>query len=288
MQLRPSSHRYKSQRMNLHYVDWGNPSAPPLLLVHGGKDHCRSWDWVAEQLCKDWHVIAPDLRGHGDSDWTPDGNYTQFSFVYDIAQLIHQMQLEPVTIVAHSMGGMVCSRYAALYPEGVQRLVLIEGLGFSPKMVAEIDAKPRHERLRDWIEQKRSASGRQIKRYPTLELAYQRMKTENSFLSEDQARHLTVHGSSQNEDGSYSWKFDNYLNFSAGIDIPDAELRNLWERISCPILLLYGKDSWASSPKQDGRLEHFRNATFKEYENAGHWLHHDQFERFMQDLNDFL
>ena len=137
MQLRPSSHRYKSQRMNLHYVDWGNPSAPPLLLVHGGKDHCRSWDWVAERLSKDWHVIAPDLRGHGDSDWAPDGNYTQFSYVYDIAQLIHQMQLEPVTIVAHSMGGMVCSRYVALYPEKVQRLVLIEGLGLSPKMVAE-------------------------------------------------------------------------------------------------------------------------------------------------------
>ncbi|WP_159819262.1 alpha/beta fold hydrolase [Colwellia sp. 20A7] len=108
--------------MNLHYVDWGNPSAPPLLLVHGGKDHCRSWDWVAEELSKDWHVIAPDLRGHGDSDWTPDGNYTQISFVYDIAQLIHQMQLEPVTIVAHSMGGMVCSRYAGIYPDNVKSL----------------------------------------------------------------------------------------------------------------------------------------------------------------------
>ena len=288
MQLRPSSHRYKSQRMNLHYVDWGNPSSPPLLLVHGGKDHCRSWDWVAERLSKDWHVIAPDLRGHGDSDWSPDGNYTQFSYVYDIAQLIHQMQLEPVTIVAHSMGGMVCSRYAALYPEKVQRLVLIEGLGLSPKMVAEQSAKPRHERMLNWIEQKRTASGRQIKRYPTLEEAYQRMKTENSFLTEEQARYLTEQGSSQNEDGSYSWKFDNYLNISTGIDIPDAELRGLWERISCPTLLLYGKNSWASSPKQDGRLEHFSNATFKEYEDAGHWLHHDQFERFMQDLNEFL
>jgi len=288
MQSRPSSHRYTSQRLNLHYVDWGNPSAPPLLLVHGGKDHCRSWDWVAEKLSKDWHVIAPDLRGHGDSDWAPDGNYQSFGFVYDIAQLIHQLKLDPVTIVAHSMGGMVCSRYAGLYPEKVQRLVLIEGLGFSPKMVAEQSAIPRHERLRDWVEQKRGASGRQIKRYATLEEAYQRMKTENSFLTEEQARYLTVHGSSQNEDSSYSWKFDNYLNVMGGIDIPDAEVRGLWERISCPTLLLYGKDSWASSPKEDGRLEHFSHATFKEYENAGHWLHHDQFDRFMQELEDFL
>jgi pimeloyl-ACP methyl ester carboxylesterase len=288
MQSRPSSHRYKSQRLNLHYVDWGNPSAPTLLLVHGGKDHCRSWDWVAEQLSKDWHVIAPDLRGHGDSDWTPDGNYTQFSFVYDIAQLVHQLQLDTLTIVAHSMGGMICSRYAGLYPQKVKSLVLIEGLGYSPKMLAEQNAKPRHERLVNWIEQKRDASGRHIKRYQTLDEAYQRMKTANSFLTEEQARHLTIHGSSQNEDGSYSWKFDNYLNISTGIDIPDAELRALWERITCPTLLLYGKDSWASSPAKDGRLKHFNNATFKEYENAGHWLHHDQFERLMQDLNEFL
>lgn len=286
--MQPSSHRYISQRMSMHYVEWGNPSSPPLLLVHGGKDHCRSWDWVAEQLSKDWYVIVPDLRGHGDSDKSPDGNYTVFSFVYDIAQLIHQMQLAPLKIVGHSLGGMISSRYAGLYPEKVKSLVLIEGLGFSPKMVAEINAKSRDERLRDWIEKKRNASGRKIKCYPTLEEAYQRMKTENKFLTEVQARHLTLHGSYQNEDGSYSWKFDNYLNIMEGFDIPDAEVRALWERISCPTLLLYGKDSWASSPKEDGRLKHFSNATFKEYDNAGHWLHHDQFDFFMQDLNDFL
>ena len=58
----PTSHRYISQRLRLHYVDWGNPTALPLLLVHGSRDHCRSWDWVARELAQDWHVIAPDLR----------------------------------------------------------------------------------------------------------------------------------------------------------------------------------------------------------------------------------
>ena len=63
----PTSHSYFSQRLRLHYVDWGNQDAPPLLLVHGGRDHCRNWDWVAETLREDWHIIAPDLRGvlHG-------------------------------------------------------------------------------------------------------------------------------------------------------------------------------------------------------------------------------
>src|SRR5205085_2757862 len=72
----PTSRIYFSQRLRLHYVDWGNPTAPPLLLVHGGRDHCRNWDWVASALRRDWHVLAPDLRGHGDSQWPPDGNYS--------------------------------------------------------------------------------------------------------------------------------------------------------------------------------------------------------------------
>jgi len=70
----PTSRIFFSQRLRLHYVDWGNEGAPPLLLVHGGQDHCRNWDWVAEDLRHDWHVICPDLRGHGDSAWAEDGN----------------------------------------------------------------------------------------------------------------------------------------------------------------------------------------------------------------------
>ena len=69
----PTSHSYVSQRLRLHYLDWGNPDAPMLILVHGGQDHARSWDRVARKLRNDWHVIAPDLRGHGDSAWSPDG-----------------------------------------------------------------------------------------------------------------------------------------------------------------------------------------------------------------------
>jgi len=84
----PASRSYFSQRLRLHYVDWGNTEAPPLVLVHGGRDHCRNWDWVARALSKDWHVIAPDLRGHGDSEWVADGNYTMAAYVYDLAQLI--------------------------------------------------------------------------------------------------------------------------------------------------------------------------------------------------------
>ena len=125
----PTSRIYFSQRLRLHYVDWGNPTAPPLLLVHGGRDHCRNWDWVAEELRRDWHIIAPDLRGHGDSEWSRTGTYTTAGYIYDLAQLIHQLGTAPVTIVAHSLGGNIALRYAGLYPENVARLVAIEGLG---------------------------------------------------------------------------------------------------------------------------------------------------------------
>ena len=77
----PASSYYVSQRLRLHFVDWGNEDKPPLLLVHGGRDHARSWDWVARELRDDYHVIAPDLRGHGDSAWAIGGHYTVQEFV---------------------------------------------------------------------------------------------------------------------------------------------------------------------------------------------------------------
>lgn len=284
----PITNSFISQRLRLNYVDWGNADAPPLLLVHGGRDHARSWDWVAEELRHDWHIIAPDLRGHGDSAWSPDGNYEMSAFVYDLAQLVHQLNLAPVTMIAHSMGGNIATRYAGIYPENVRKLVNIEGLGLSPKMQAERDAIGIQKRFRQWIDDKRNAAGRTPKRYPTIEAAYDRMKAENSYLTDEQARHLTVHGISRNEDGTWSWKFDNYLNIWAIFDMPRDDLLSIWQSITCPMLLLYGEKSWASNPEKDGRIEHFPTAKVIEYENAGHWLHHDQFDRFMADVKAFL
>ncbi|RYD41444.1 MAG: alpha/beta hydrolase [Verrucomicrobiaceae bacterium] len=286
--LGPTSNTFYSQRLRLHYLDWGNPDAPPLILQHGGRDHCRSWDWVAEELRHDWHVICPDLRGHGDSAWSPEGQYGTVSYVYDFAQLIHTLDLEEVTIIAHSLGGNIATRYAGLYPDKVRKFVNIEGLGPSPDVKSQMPSQGSPERLRNWIEDKRKAAGRSPKRYPTLEAAYARMKEENAFLSDDQARHLTIHGANRNEDGTWSWKFDNYLNVWSSIDMPPEELEKLWRAISCPILMLWGLKSFASSPGQDGRMDYFQNATLIEYPDAGHWLHHDQLGRFLADVKAFI
>lgn len=284
----PTSRVFFSQRMRLHYVDWGNEGAPPVVLVHGGRDHCRNWDWVARRLRKDFHVIAPDLRGHGDSDWSRSANYNMAAYVYDLAQLIHQLKLSPVTIIGHSLGGAISVRYAGIYPENVKRLVAIEGLGRSPKSLAETAAKSMKERMRGWIEQQRAVSARQSRRYPSIEEATARMQSENKHLSAEQARHLTEHGVHQNEDGTFSWKFDNYLRVHLPYDMPQAEVEALWREITCPSLLVYGKESWASDPRGDGRASHFQNSSIVSLAGAGHWVHHDQLETFMALVDPFI
>lgn len=284
----PTSQTFISQRLKLNYFDWGNPDKPTLVLVHGGRDHARSWDWTAEQLCEDWHVVAMDHRGHGDSDWVSDGNYNSNDMVYDLAQLIHQLGAGPVTIVSHSMGGNVSLRYAGTFPAMVNKIVAIEGLGPSPSRQEEMRKTPYPERMAEWIGKKRSASGRSPRKYETIEAAFKRMIEENSYLTEEQARHLTIHGVTRNEDGTYTWKFDPHLNVWGVEDVADEFVQQTWGAITAPTLLLYGTDSWASNPEKDGRLQYFNTAEVIEFEKAGHWLHHDQFDRFMATLREFL
>jgi pimeloyl-ACP methyl ester carboxylesterase len=284
----PNSNRFVSQRLRLNYVDWGNSDAPLLILQHGGRDHCRSWDWVAEELRHEWHVICPDLRGHGDSEWSPEGYYGMDAFVYDFAQLVHTLGHDQVTIIAHSLGGAITTRFAGLFPDKVAKFINIEGLGPSldgRRVQDEADTLPL---IRKWIEDKRNASARVPRRYATLRDAYERMKTENGFLTDEQARHLTVHGASRNEDGTWSWKFDNYLNVWPVVDLNAEAVAALWKAINCPMLLLWGKNSFFSSPAKDGRIDYFHDARLIEYEEAGHWLHHDQFDRFMADVRSFI
>jgi len=284
----PASSYYVSQRLRLHYVDWGNEQAPPLLLIHGGRDHARSWDWVARDLRRDHHVIVPDLRGHGDSSWAIGGHYTILEFVLDIAQLVETLDLNPVTIVGHSLGGAVALTYTATYPQRVKKLVAIEGLGPPPAMLDQMAARPPWERTDEWIRQVRALSSRHPRRYPSIEAAAKRMLDENSFLSPEQAHHLTVHGVARNEDGTFTWKFDNYIRVFYPQRFDPNEVRRLWGRIDCPTLLIRGSESWASDPAEDGRMKAFRNARLLNVPRAGHWVHHDQLDVFLAALREFL
>jgi pimeloyl-ACP methyl ester carboxylesterase len=283
--LGPTSHNYYSQRLKLHYVDWGNTSAPPLLLIHGGRDHARNWDWVSLALRHAYHIIAPDLRGHGDSEWARGGQYALIDYVLDIAQLLDQLQLFPITIIGHSLGGGIACQYSGIYPERVKRLVALEGLGPPPE---DLQRRPAHERMQRWIEQMQSYAGRYPRRYPDLQSAVQRMQEANKHLSAEQAYHLTLHGTSRNEDGTYSWKFDNYVRQHSPYEFNMDEARRLWGRITCPTLLVRGTESWATDPEADGRASAFRQAQCVNIDQAGHWMHHDQLDVFLDIVHSFL
>jgi pimeloyl-ACP methyl ester carboxylesterase len=272
----PASSYYVSQRLRLHYVDWGNEAAPPLLLIHGGRDHARSWDWVARDLRRDYHVIAPDLRGHGDSNWVSGGHYTIHEFVLDIAQLLH------------SLGGAVALNYTAVYPDRVKKLVAIEGMGPPPAIQAQLKDRTPWERSHEWIQQVRTFSARLPRRYPSIDAAAQRMLEANSFLSPEQAHHLTVHGVARNEDGTFTWKFDNYVRIFYPQRWDQAEAEALRGRITCPTLLMRGEESWAEDPEKDGRIDVFRDARLVNVPNAGHWVHHDRLDVFLREVRAFL
>lgn len=289
----PASHFYISQRLRLHYLDWGawrpdGSEKPLLLLVHGGRDHAHSWDWFAREFRDRYHVVAPDLRGHGDSAWSRGGMYSIADFVLDIAQLLEALDKFPVTIVSHSLGGMVSLQYTGTFPDRVKRIVAIEGLGPSPQLIAQQSEVTAADRMTRWVSDMQKLAGRSPRRYPTLQEAMDRMQEVNSFLSEEQARHLTVHGVARNEDGTYSWKFDNYVRAMAPVRFEAEDVQSLWQRIDCPTLLIRGTESWASDPEEDGRIQHFQNASLRNFEGAGHWVHHDRFEEFVGVVEDFL
>ncbi|MCY4655895.1 MAG: alpha/beta hydrolase, partial [Gammaproteobacteria bacterium] len=251
----PASHIYFSQRLRLHFLDWGNPTAPHVLLVHGIHDQCHAWDWTARYLSSRFHVVAPDLRGHGDSEWSKGGNYSLMDHVYDLAQLVHQQNLDPVTVISHSLGGTIASLFTGSYPKLVDRLVIVEGVGLYPRF----GNRAPDVRIKEWVRTNLSLAGRVPRRYGSLEEAANRMREQNPHLDEEQARHLTIHGTHQNEDGTYMWKFDNYTRLSSPYDITQEDMRSIWECISCPVLIINSERGYPHRIGQDDTLQHFKN-----------------------------
>lgn len=283
--MEPISHYYYSHRLKLQFWDWGQEGKPSLVLVHGGLDHARNWDWVARDLREHFHVYALDLRGHGNSASAPGALYTVAEHVLDLSALLDVINDFPVYIVGHSLGGIITMVYSGVYPERVKKAITIEGLGFPPghKLHA-----PASVRLRGWIEKVRETEKREPRSYPDLESAVQRMKEANPHLKDEVARHLTLHGTNWLSDGSLIWKFDNYARlfppFGQGLD----DLKQIMGNITCPVQIFWGNESWAPDPEKDGRTETLKNFRMVRVPNAGHWVHHDQLDLFLREARSFL
>jgi pimeloyl-ACP methyl ester carboxylesterase len=280
----PEGRYYRSQGLRLHFTDWGNPSAPPLILNHGGLDHSRSWDQLAQALRATFHVIAPDLRGHGESDWATGSSYSLADHVYDLTCLVKSAGFEKVTIIGHSMGGMVSLTYAGAFPDKVSRLVVLDGVtNFSARRVKPVDV-----RIADWVGDLDKFAQRKIHGYPSVADGAERILTRNQRLTREQAMHLATHGMKRNVDGTYSWKFDPYLRARAPYRLSLEDHMALWSRIQCPTLLVSGSESFLPDPATAGVISHFRQAELVKIEGAGHWLHHDKPDEVLGVLKKFL
>lgn len=280
---------YASRGLALSYLEWGAADAPPLVLLHGGLEHAQAWDHLAPALARKWRVIAPDMRGHGESDWAPGGDYAILDHVSDLAALFGTLGIGSALLVGHSLGGAVAAAFAALYPERVERLCLIEGLRPAGKLAPE-EMDERIAAIRAWSD--RMVAPQKARRiYPDIAAAAARLAQHDPRLPLALAQDLAAKGTRAAGGGAESgvtWKYDERGRLvSLGTTLaPPPQV--FWERIACPVLLVYGKESWATSPAEDGRLAYFRDARVEVVADAGHNVHHHQPAAFLALLDRFL
>jgi pimeloyl-ACP methyl ester carboxylesterase len=223
--------------LTYHVLEWSGPGELTFVLVHGFADHGYMWNDVAERLAPHAHVIAPDLRGHGDSDWIgPGGYYHYMDYIADLDDVIAQLARRRIVLVGHSMGGTVCSYFSGTRPGRPIALALLEGLG--PPDLSEADGP---ERTRGWIDAWRIARAK-VRPMATLDEAVRRLQRHDARLGDELARRLAEIGT-RAVDGGFVWKHDPLHRTAGPYPFRLAVAIRYWQRISCPVLFVDGADS---------------------------------------------
>ncbi len=274
--------------IDCHVLEWNADDASlghTVFLVHGFLDIAWGWRQTVEAgLGEGLHIVAPDMRGHGDSSRIGAGGYYHFlDYVADMADLVNQLGRSTVSLVGHSMGGAICNLYAGTFPERVHRLAVLEGIG---PPVMDLPAPSRVQR---WIAEWAAALERQPKAHASLEDAASRLQKNDPLLSRELALELAEHGTRKTARG-YEFKHDPVHVTIGPYPFQTEIAAQFWRRISCPVLSIEAAQSSFVLPADESarRYAMFQNIRRVELPNAGHMMQRHQPEALAQILRAFL
>jgi pimeloyl-ACP methyl ester carboxylesterase len=259
-----------------HYTEWGEPSAPPVLLLHGVTGHARTWDGEARALAERYRVLALDQRGHGDSDPAPDGDYSTDSLVGDVAAFADALALPPVRLVGLSLGGRVAIAFAARHAAAVERLVVIDiGPELPPAGAGRVGM----------------LMAGSPERFASVEDAVAHARAGNPRYDDALLRHRVVHAVRPLPGGGYTWKYDRAIRDAvrAGRWRDGLDLWPLWKTLACPTVIVRGAESDILTGDIAGRmLASQPRARLVEVVGAGHTVPGDRPAEFLAALREFL
>ena len=244
--------------LKLHYLEWGDAGAPPVVMVHGLTGNAHAFDLLAPHFVPKYRVISVDVRGRGDSDWAADGDYSNDAYVADLEGLRQALGLERMSLVGTSMGGRISLTYAGTYPERVERTVLNDiGPEVDPAGGSRIASSSRDA----------------VTAFETIEQVMA-WHCENrvgfSSLSDAQLRTAAGHAVKPLPGGGYTWKMDPAVRSDPRRPDPEASWQ-LARRIAGPVLLVRGGASDLLSPAIAQRMvSEMQDCRMVEVPGVGH------------------
>jgi pimeloyl-ACP methyl ester carboxylesterase len=264
---RPESHRVLVGDIELHYLAWGDPANPPIVLMHGGGQNAFTWGRVATRLGHEYRLIAPDARGHGDSDWDPGGNYGGDRYREDLRAIVGALGLDRFVLAGMSMGGMTSLSYAGRYGDSLRGLVVVD-------IAPDINPEGRERILGFMLGRESFASLEEVVDYAH---AYNPRRTREAL------RATLPHNLRHLPDGRLRWKWDPAcFNFPKEDEEPRGSrfgLDDLWEaaaRIPCPTLVVHGKESDILTAEVGNKLaEVIPQGRYVAVEGSGHSVQGD-------------
>ena len=286
--MKPSRSEFHSIHGLRHHVrTWGKPGSPTLFLLHGWMDVSASFQFLVDEFAREWHVVAPDWRGFGLSEWSREG-YWFPDYYADLEALLDLYEpKQPARLVGHSMGGVIASVYAGIRPGRVARLASLEGLGLARHAP---DQAPL--RYAQWLDDLKDPP--EFKPYRSFDEVAARLRKNNPRLSDERAAFLAQHWAKRLDSGELVLASDPRHKIVNPYLFRVDEAIACWRRITAPVLLVSGKLSEIPARMKDTpaqlaeRKGAFRDRREAELEDCGHMMHHDQPQRLARLIEPFL